>query len=207
MTKSPIAICDQPRTFDRFPNRITKRAVDVIGAVVGLLFSVPLLAIFGFFLCLESPGPVIFRQKRTGKDGRDFFMFKIRSMRPNAEENGAQWAEENDSRRLRIGAFMRKWNIDEIPQYWNVLKGDMSLVGPRPERPEFISNFEQQIPNYQARHTCLPGMSGWAQINGWRGNTSLQKRIEFDLWYVENWTLSLDFRIMLKTLLSYRNAY
>jgi lipopolysaccharide/colanic/teichoic acid biosynthesis glycosyltransferase len=146
-------------------------------------------------------------QTRTGRNGRNFLMFKIRSMRTNAEEKGAQWAKANDPRRLAIGAFMRKWNIDEIPQFWNVLKGEMSLVGPRPERPELIAQFKYKIPHYHARHTCLPGMTGWAQVNGWRGDTSLEERIRFDIWYVENWSVSLDFRIMFLTFVKHKNAY
>jgi lipopolysaccharide/colanic/teichoic acid biosynthesis glycosyltransferase len=134
-------------------------------------------------------------------------MFKIRSMRMNAEENGAQRAKENDPRRLKIGAFMRKWNIDEVPQFWNVLKSDMSLVGPRPEMSELIDKIKYKIPHYHARHTCHPGMTGWAQVNGWRGNTSLEERIRYDIWYVENWSVGLDFRIMILTFLRRKNAY
>ena len=193
--------------LDHFLNRLIKRVVDIVGAAVGLLFSVPLMIFFGLLVARESPGPIIYRQKRTGKNGRDFCILKIRSMRINAEEKGAQWAKENDPRRLAIGGFMRKWNIDEIPQFWNVLKGEMSLVGPRPERPELIAQFKYKIPHYHARHTCLPGMTGWAQVNGWRGNTSLEERIRFDIWYVENWSVGLDFRIMFLTFLKQKNAY
>jgi exopolysaccharide biosynthesis polyprenyl glycosylphosphotransferase len=188
-------------------NRLIKRVVDIAGATVGLLLSFPVIAIFGMLVYRESPGPIFYHQKRTGRNGRTFKIIKIRSMRMQAEENGAQWAKENDPRRLRVGAFMRKWNIDEVPQFFNVLKGDMSLVGPRPERPELISKFKHEIPHYHARHTCLPGMSGWAQVNGWRGNTSLDERIRFDIWYVENWSVALDFRIMLMTFLQRKNAY
>jgi exopolysaccharide biosynthesis polyprenyl glycosylphosphotransferase len=193
--------------LDHFSNRLIKRSIDIIGASAGLLFSLPLLAIFGALVYRESPGPIFYFQERTGKNGRGFRMIKIRSMRMDAETKGAQWAKENDPRRLRIGALMRRWNIDEVPQYWNVLKGDMSLVGPRPERPELISQFKYQIPHYHARHTCLPGMTGWAQVNGLRGNTSLAERIRFDIWYVENWSVGLDFRIMIMTLMRQRNAY
>ena len=193
--------------LDCLSNRFVKRIIDIIGATVGLFLSIPLLAIFGALLNRESPGPIIYRQKRTGRNGRDFWMFKIRSMRLNAEQNGAQWAKENDPRRLKIGAIMRKWNIDEVPQFWNVLKGDMSLVGPRPERPELIAQFKHKVAHYHARHTCLPGMTGWAQVNGWRGNTSLEERIRYDIWYVENWSVGLDLRIMILTLLRNRNAY
>jgi lipopolysaccharide/colanic/teichoic acid biosynthesis glycosyltransferase len=129
-------------------------------------------------------------------------------MRLNAEADGkAKWAQDDDNRRLRIGAFMRKWNIDEIPQFFNVLCGQMSLVGPRPERPELIAHFKSKIPHYQARHMYQPGMTGWAQINGWRGNTCLEERIRHDIWYLENWSVWLDFRIMLQTFNHQKNAY
>jgi exopolysaccharide biosynthesis polyprenyl glycosylphosphotransferase len=193
--------------LDQYLNRLIKRCVDLVGASVGLVLSMPVMAVFGFMVWRESPGPIFYRQERMGKNGRRFNMFKIRSMRLGAEEKGAQWAKENDPRRLKVGAFMRSWNIDEVPQFWNVLKGDMSLVGPRPERPELISRFKHEIPHYHARHSCLPGMTGWAQVNGWRGNTSLKERIRFDIWYVEKWTLGLDFRIMLLTFLRRKNAY
>jgi exopolysaccharide biosynthesis polyprenyl glycosylphosphotransferase len=193
--------------LDRFVNRLTKRGIDIVGAIVGLLLSVPLMAIFGALVYRESPGPIFYRQERMGRNGRTFDIFKIRSMRMCAEENGAQWAKENDPRRLRVGAFMRKWNIDEVPQFFNVLKGDMSLVGPRPERPELISSFKFQVPHYHARHTCLPGMTGWAQVNGWRGDTSLEERIRFDIWYIENWSIGLDIRILILTFRPQKNAY
>ncbi len=194
--------------LDHFTNRLLKRVVDLAGAAVGLILSIPLIAIFGAMVYRESPGPIFYRQARTGRNGRAFQMIKIRSMRMDAEEKGgAQWAKENDPRRLKIGAFMRKWNIDEVPQFWNVLKGDMSLVGPRPERPELISNFKHQIPHYHARHSCLPGITGWAQANGWRGNTSLEERIRYDIWYVENWSLLLDVKIMVQTFTNRKNAY
>jgi len=125
----------------------------------------------------------------------------------DAENNGAQWAKQDDPRRLKIGAFMRKWNIDEVPQFFNVLMGEMSLVGPRPERPELISTFKFQIPHYHARHSCLPGMTGWAQVNGLRGNTSLEERIRFDIWYIEKWSVAMDIRIMILTFFNHKNAY
>jgi exopolysaccharide biosynthesis polyprenyl glycosylphosphotransferase len=191
-----------------FRARVIKRMVDIVGAVVGLVLSAPLIAIFGALVYLESPGPVLYRQIRQGRNGRLFYIFKLRSMQVNAEGHGqAQWARPDDHRRLRIGAFMRKWNIDEVPQFWNVLKGEMSLVGPRPERPELIARFKTKIPHYQARHMCRPGMTGWAQINGWRGNTDLEERIRHDIWYVENWSIWLDFWIMLQTFFSRENAY
>jgi exopolysaccharide biosynthesis polyprenyl glycosylphosphotransferase len=190
-----------------FANRLIRRVIDIVGAAIGLLFSIPLIGIFAAMVYWESPGPIFYCQKRLGRNGRAFKMFKIRSMRMDAEKNGAQWTKENDPRRLKIGAFMRKWNIDEVPQFWNVLMGDMSLVGPRPERPELIAQFKYTIPHYQARHMCLPGMTGWAQVNGLRGNTSLEERIRYDIWYIENWSLGLDFRIIILTLLRQKNAY
>jgi exopolysaccharide biosynthesis polyprenyl glycosylphosphotransferase len=200
-----LGVSDLP--LDRFLNRLIKRAIDIVGATVGLLLSAPLIAVFGALVYRESPGPILYRQKRMGRNGRIFWMLKIRSMRMQAEQNGAQWAKENDPRRLQVGAFMRKWNIDEVPQFLNVLNGDMSLVGPRPERPELISGFKYQVPHYHARHTCLPGMTGWAQVNGWRGNTSLEERIRFDIWYIENWSIGMDVRIMILTFRRQKNAY
>jgi exopolysaccharide biosynthesis polyprenyl glycosylphosphotransferase len=188
-------------------NRLIKRGMDIVGALVGLVLAAPLLAVFGALVRYESPGPMLFKQERMGKNGRPFLLFKIRSMRLAAEEHGAQWAVENDPRRLKVGTFIRRWNIDEVPQFWNVLKGEMSLVGPRPERPELIEQFKHEVPHYHARHSCLPGMTGWAQVNGWRGNTSLAERIRYDIWYVENWRLELDFRIMIMTFLRQKNAY
>ncbi len=188
-------------------NQIIKRGVDIIGGGVGLLLSVPIIAVCGTLVYLESPGSIFYRQVRTGINGQRFKMLKIRSMKPDAEADGAQWAQKDDPRRLRIGAFLRKWNLDELPQFWNVLNGDMSLVGPRPERPELIEQFKYKIPHYNARHTCKPGMTGWAQVNGWRGNTDLEERIRHDIWYVENWSLWLDFKIMALTFVKQENAY
>ena len=199
--------------LDHLPNRVLKRIVDIIGAIVGLIIAAPLIAIFGALVYRESPGPIFYPQERAGRGGRNFKMSKIRSMKMDAEtESQAQWCKEDDPRRLKIGVFMRKYNIDEVPQFWNVLKGEMSLVGPRPERPELITNFELQVPHYHARHTCTPGMTGWAQVNGWRGDTSLEERIRHDIWYVENWSFGLDLRIMILTLGdcflgTQRNAY
>jgi exopolysaccharide biosynthesis polyprenyl glycosylphosphotransferase len=191
-----------------FRNQVVKRLVDVVGAVVGLMMAIPLIFIFGFIVYRESPGPVLYRQLRVGRGGRQFNIIKIRSMKMDAEAGGkAQWAKQNDDRRLKIGAFMRKWNIDEVPQFWNVLKGEMSLVGPRPERPELIARFKLKVPHYQSRHMCQPGITGWAQVNGWRGNTDLDTRIRHDIWYLENWSLWLDFIIMVKTFYRRENAY
>jgi len=184
-----------------------KQAVDIVGAVVGLILSAPLIALFGLLVYRESPGPVFYKQRRLGRDGRPFWCYKIRSMKLDAEVAGqVGWTKADDPRRLAVGAFMRKWNIDETPQFWNVLKGDMSLVGPRPERPELIRNFKEEIPHYNARHNIKPGITGWAQINGYRGDTDLNARIRCDLYYIENWNLLLDFQIMLLTLFRQKNA-
>ncbi len=189
-------------------NVIAKRTLDILGATVGLLVSAPIVAIFSAIVWLESRGPVFYRQRRWGVNGVPFDIIKIRSMKLNAEQSsGAQWCVKDDPRRLRVGAFMRQWNIDELPQFWNVLKGEMSLVGPRPERPELIADFKHQIPHYNARHHSKPGMTGWAQVNGLRGDTDLSERIQCDLWYLENWSLWLDFQIMLLTFFKRDNAY
>lgn len=194
--------------INRFENRAMKRFIDVLGASIGLLLSAPVIFIFGALVYLESPGPIFYKQVRTGRNGRLFSMYKIRSMKMDAEKNGkAGWTKENDPRRLKIGALMRKCNIDELPQFFNVLRGEMSLIGPRPERPELIHHFKYAIPHYQLRHTCCPGMSGWAQVNGWRGNTSLENRIVADIWYVEHWSIILDFKIMFLTFFKQQNAY
>jgi exopolysaccharide biosynthesis polyprenyl glycosylphosphotransferase len=188
-------------------NFLLKRMADIVGATVGLILSAPLMAIFGLLVYIESPGPIIYRQRRMGRNGQSFNILKIRSMRLDAEAgNVVGWTVKEDPRRLRVGAFMRKWNIDEVPQFWNVLKGEMSLVGPRPERPELIKNFKDEIPHYNARHNAKPGITGWAQIKGLRGDTDLGERIRADLYYLENWNILLDFQIMLMTFLKQRNA-
>jgi len=189
-------------------NFLLKRVVDIIGAILGLIISAPLIAIFGLLVYIESPGPIFYRQRRMGRNGRTFDIIKIRSMRLNAESGtGARWCVKDDPRRLRVGAFMRAWNIDEVPQFWNVLEGEMSLVGPRPERPELIENFKDEIPHYNARHNAKPGITGWAQIKGLRGDTDLSERIRADLFYLENWNVLLDFHIMLMTFVKRQNAY
>jgi exopolysaccharide biosynthesis polyprenyl glycosylphosphotransferase len=188
-------------------NAALKRTVDIIGACVGLALSAPVMAILALFIRRESPGSVLYRQVRTGRDGRPFTILKLRSMRLDAEASGAQWAVASDPRRLRIGAFMRENNLDELPQFWNVLVGDMSLVGPRPERPELIAQFAKEIPHYNPRHEVRPGITGWAQVNGLRGNTSLVDRIKYDLFYIENWSIWFDVQILFLTLLKNKNAY
>jgi exopolysaccharide biosynthesis polyprenyl glycosylphosphotransferase len=194
--------------LDRMFNRLVKRIVDIVGAIFGLLLSLPLIAIFGTLIYLESPGPIFYRQRRLGRNGKTFHMLKLRSMRLDAEKDGkVGWSTKEDPRRLQIGGFMRRWNIDEVPQFWNVLKGEMSLVGPRPERPELIRNFTHQIPHYNARHTVKPGITGWAQVNGLRGDTDLTARIMHDLYYVEHWNLLFDFETMISTFFKNTNGH
>jgi len=192
----------------KLTNQFLKRAMDIAGALVGLAGSAPIMLVLAYLIRKESPGPLIYKQVRTGRHGQSFTIYKMRSMRMDAERNtGALWAIENDPRRLKIGAFMREWNLDELPQFWNVLKGDMSLVGPRPERPELIAQFEREIPHYNPRHEMRPGITGWAQVNGLRGNTSLVDRIRYDLYYIENWTIWFDIQILFLTFVRRQNAY
>ena len=194
--------------LERFSNRILKRLIDICGALVGIVFSAPLIVVLGFLIKRESPGPVFYTQTRSGYRGRNFKIIKLRSMRLDANEGtGVTRAIENDPRRLRIGEFIRKWNLDEVPQFWNVLKGDMSLVGPRPEIYELIEGLRASLHCYNLRHLCKPGMTGWASVNGFRGNTSLEERINYDLFYIENWSMVFDFKILLLTLLPPKNAY
>ena len=195
------------RKLSRTSNRLLKRVFDVMGASIGLAASVPIIAYFGWRVHRESPGPIFYYQERLGKDGKPFKIIKIRSMRINAEAKGVKWTTREDSRRLQVGSFMRKYNIDELPQFWNVLKGHMSLVGPRPERPEWIKDFKHEISYYNVRHTVKPGITGWAQVNGWRGNTCLKSRVACDIEYIERWSLWFDFYICLRTLITTKNAY
>ena len=195
--------------LDYLHNRMLKRMCDVIGAGIGLIGSLPIIVIAGLAIKASSPGPMFYRQTRCGQNGKEFTMVKLRTMQQDAETSEDQpgWTKENDPRRTRIGGFLRKYNIDELPQFWNVLQGHMSLVGPRPERPYFVDKFQEQINRYMRRHIQKPGISGWAQVNGLRGDTSIEERIKFDLYYLENWSLAFDFKIILKTLLSRKNAY
>jgi Undecaprenyl-phosphate glucose phosphotransferase len=182
-------------------NSIVKRAIDlaISGAATAVLL-VPGL-IIACAIRWTTPGSVFYRQERMGLDGRPFWVYKFRSMHVGAEDvTGPVWARENDPRCTTVGRYLRRWDIDELPQIWNVLKGDMSIVGPRPERPFFVDQFKHRFPQYMLRHKVKAGITGWAQVNGWRGNTSLEKRIEFDLYYIENWSVSLDLKIMWMTL-------
>ena len=192
-------------------NMVVKRVMDIMLALLALFVLTPLMALIALLIKLTSPGPIFYSQERCGLNGRSFKMLKFRSMRSDSEQkSGAVWAVKNDPRTTKIGAFLRKTSLDELPQLINVLKGDMSLVGPRPERPVFISKFTKTIPNYHARHAVKAGITGWAQVNGWRGNTSLRKRIQFDLYYITHWTPWLDLRILWLTVwhgFVNRNAY
>jgi exopolysaccharide biosynthesis polyprenyl glycosylphosphotransferase len=189
-------------------NWILKRGIDIVGALAGIVLGSPLILVFGLLVYMESPGPIFYRQVRVGRRGRRFQIIKIRSMKLDAEKKtGVRWATKYDDRKLRIGAFMRRWNIDELPQFWNVLKGDLSLVGPRPERPELIERFREKVLYYNARHNIIPGMTGWAQVNGFRGDTDLNERIRCDIYYIENWNPILDFQIMFMTFFRWEGAH
>jgi Undecaprenyl-phosphate glucose phosphotransferase len=192
-------------------NAVLKRVIDVTLSGAALLGISPLLLAVGALIRWSSPGPALYRQERMSLDGKSFFVWKLRSMRVGAElETGPVWAEENDPRVTPIGRWLRRFSIDELPQLWNVLKGDMSLVGPRPERPFFVDQFKHRIPQYMLRHKVKAGLTGWAQVNGWRGNTSLEKRIEYDLYYIENWSVGLDLKILWLTLVKglwHKHAY
>ncbi|MCK4341222.1 MAG: undecaprenyl-phosphate glucose phosphotransferase [Phycisphaerae bacterium] len=181
-------------------NAILKRAFDlVVGGICLLVAAIP-LAVIAVLIKLSSPGPVFFRQRRMGLDGREFNLIKFRTMRVDAEADGPGWSTPNDPRRTRIGAFLRRTSLDELPNLFNVLAGEMSLVGPRPERPEFIAEFKHEIPNYMLRHKMKAGMTGYAQVRGLRGDTSIKKRIQHDVHYIRHWSLGLDIRIMAQTL-------
>ncbi len=191
-------------------NAIVKRVFDVALSLLFLLLLSPLLLLLTLLVKLSGKGPVLFTQERVGLDGHPFPMLKFRTMRADAEERGPQFAQPADPRVTTVGNWLRRTSLDELPQLWNVLVGDMSLVGPRPERPVFIDQFRRHIPRYQLRHMVKSGMTGWAQIHGLRGNTSIQKRVEYDLYYIEHWSLLLDLKILARTVafgfLS-RNAY
>ena len=194
--------------LDNFWNRALKRAEDIFGATIGLLISIPVILIAAIPIKLSSRGPLFYRQTRCGENGKTFTIYKLRTMPSDAEqETGPVWTTEDDSRRTGIGAVLRAYNLDELPQFWNVLRGEMSLVGPRPERPHFVQQFKEDISGYMSRHASKPGITGWAQVNGLRGNTSIEERIKYDLYYLENWSLALDFKILFKTFLTRKNAY
>jgi Undecaprenyl-phosphate glucose phosphotransferase len=182
-------------------NTWVKRGLDVVLSVAAMVVLAIPFAIISALVKWTSPGPVFYKQERMGLDGKAFTVYKFRSMEKDAEDSsGPVWARDDDPRATRIGRWLRRLDLDELPQFLNVLRGDMSIVGPRPERPFFVEQFKHRIPQYMLRHKVKAGITGWAQVNGWRGNTSLEKRIEYDLYYIENWSVTLDLKIMWLTL-------
>ena len=182
-------------------NRAAKRAVDLIGATVAIILFSPVFLLSVLVVALTEEGSVIYRQERVGLHNQVFYMYKFRSMiMQDEEKEKAEWSTRNDPRITPVGKLIRRTSIDELPQLFNVLKGEMSLVGPRPERPQFVQKFRDEIPRYMVKHQVRPGMTGWAQINGYRGNTSIEKRIEYDLYYIENWTMVFDMKILILTI-------
>ena len=192
-------------------NAFLKRVMDVAGSIFGIIITSPILLIIAVLIKITSPGPIIFKQERVGLHNKSFYMYKFRSMELQPEEDEKKaWTVKNDPRVTPIGKFIRRTSIDELPQLFNILKGDMSLVGPRPERPLFVEKFKEEIPRYMIKHQVRPGLTGWAQVNGYRGDTSILKRIEYDLYYIENWTVGLDVKIILLTFITgfvNKNAY
>jgi Undecaprenyl-phosphate glucose phosphotransferase len=192
-------------------NAWVKRVIDIVLSSVALAVLAIPFGIIALLVKCTSAGTVFYRQERMGLDGKGFTVYKFRSMYAHAEEvSGPVWARDDDPRATAVGRWLRKLDLDELPQFWNVLRGDMSIVGPRPERPFFVAQFKHRIPQYMLRHKVKAGITGWAQVNGWRGNTSLEKRIEYDLYYIENWSVTLDLKIMWLTIvrgLFQRQAY
>jgi len=189
-------------------NRVVKRSFDIFVTLILLTLTAPLWIVLAILIKMDDGGPVLYKQERMGRDMKVFDVLKFRTMRVNAEkESGPVWAKADDQRRTRTGEFLRRWNLDELPQLFNVLKGDMSLVGPRPERPHFIEQFRDDIPRYMARHRIKSGLTGWAAVNGYRGNTSILERTKYDLYYMENWSLIFDLEILFMTLFAFKNAY
>ena len=190
---------------------VAKRAFDMAFSLLAVLLTSPVMLIVAGLVKLTSKGPILFKQQRVGLNGQRFSMYKFRTMRlADPSESDVRWTTADDQRRTGVGAFLRKTSLDELPQFFNVLKGDMSVVGPRPERPYFVNQFLQEFSHYNARHRLKVGMTGWAQVNGWRGDTSIQKRFEFDLYYLQNWSLWFDIRIVWMTVWSglfHKNAY
>lgn len=192
-------------------NMFIKRAMDITGSLFGIIISSPLLLIIAVAVKATSRGPVIFKQERVGLHNKPFYMYKFRSMEQQTEADEKKaWTVKNDPRVTNIGKILRKTSLDELPQLFNILKGDMSLIGPRPERPLFVEKFKEEIPRYMIKHQVRPGLTGWAQVNGYRGDTSIRKRIEYDLYYIENWSLGFDIKIILLTFITgfiNKNAY
>ncbi len=192
-------------------NSALKRSVDIVGSIFCIVLFSPVMLVTAVLIKTTSKGPLIFTQERVGRHNKPFRMYKFRSMEMQSEEEEKKgWTTRNDPRVTGVGRFIRRTSIDEMPQFFNVLKGDMSLVGPRPERPQYVEKFREEIPRYMIKHQVRPGMTGWAQVNGYRGNTSIRKRIEYDLYYIENWSLSLDMKILIMTVFKgfiNKNAY
>jgi exopolysaccharide biosynthesis polyprenyl glycosylphosphotransferase len=190
---------------------VQKRALDLVAASLGLIAASPLLACCAIAIRLETPGPALFRQRRLGRDGREFDILKLRTMPVDAEEmSGPVRASRGDGRATRLGSVLLRTSLDELPQLWNVVKGEMSLVGPRPERPYFVDHFQSRVPRYLERHGVKSGITGWAQVHGLRGNTSIDERTRYDIWYVENWSILLDVKIVLLTMVRFpfqKDAY
>lgn len=188
-----------------------KRAVDICGALVGIILFSPIMLVVATLIKLTSPGPIIFKQERVGLHNKPFMMYKFRSMVQQTEADEKKgWTVPGDPRVTRVGRFIRKTSIDEFPQFFNVLAGQMSLIGPRPERTQFVEMFKEEIPRYMIKHQVRPGMTGWAQVNGLRGDTSIYERVKYDIWYIENWTMSLDVKILFLTIFKgfvNKNAY
>ena len=192
-------------------NWVAKRAIDVIGSLCGIIISSPVMLLAAILVKCSSPGPVIFKQERVGLHNKPFKMYKFRTMelqKPSQEQKA--WTVKDDPRVTKVGKILRKTSLDELPQLFNILVGEMSLVGPRPERPLFVEKFKEEIPRYMIKHQVRPGLTGWAQINGYRGDTSIRKRVEYDIFYIENWTMGLDIKIMFLTIFKgfiNKNAY
>ncbi|MGL6299151.1 MAG: undecaprenyl-phosphate glucose phosphotransferase [Methanobacteriaceae archaeon] len=181
-------------------SKFVKKLTDLVFSIFALILTSPVIIIVAIIIKITSPGPIIFKQERVGKNRKPFMMYKFRSMKiQDDNEEVKQWTTEDDPRKTKIGSFIRKNSIDELPQFFNVLKGDMSVVGPRPERPFFVDKFKEEIPKYMVKHQVSPGLTGWAQVHGCRGDTSIKKRIDYDIYYVENWNFYLDIKIMVKT--------
>ena len=192
-------------------NRMIKRIIDIIGSIVALILFSPIMLVVAILVKKSSPGPILFAQERIGLGNKPFKMYKFRSMGvQDPKKEAKQWTTKNDARVTPIGKIIRKTSLDELPQFWNVLRGDMSLIGPRPERPLFVEKFKEEIPRYMIKHQVRPGITGWAQVNGFRGDTSIRGRIEHDLYYIENWSLGLDIKILFLTFFKgfvNKNAY
>lgn len=192
---------------EQFTYRFWKRLLDLGGSLLGLILLAPLLALIALAVRLSSSVPVLFKQRRVGQYGREFWIYKFTTMTASSVEAGdTQWTTSQDERVTRPGRILRTTGLDELPQLINVLRGDMSLVGPRPERPYFVEIFRRDVPSYMKRHALKPGITGWAQVCGWRGDTSIRKRVEHDLYYLQNWTLWLDLKILLFTVIGGRPA-